>query len=86
VNSEFSQEEAAYWAKFYMTELGRLPTQCRTLIKTVWIHKGDEVWGGGNDTIMIYTGKYTEYFLANGILLETFLHEAAHASLDASIA
>ena len=38
-------------------------------------------FGGGNDNILIHTGKAAEY-LRDGVLEEILIHEAAHTSLD----
>ena len=42
---------------------------------------GDQPFGGGNDNILIHTGKAAEY-LRDGVLEEILMHEAAHTSLD----
>ena len=39
-------------------------------------------FGGGNNNLLIHTGQGAQYE-ASGILEETFVHEAAHTSLDA---
>ena len=53
----------------------------RERIETVWIHKGDFSYGGGNNNILIHVGK-TPDFLAGGALEEVLMHEAVHTSLD----
>jgi hypothetical protein len=51
-------------------------------VQTVWIHKGVELFGGGNNNLLIHIGQATLYE-NDGILEETFVHEASHTSLDA---
>ena len=63
VNSEFSKEEALKWAQMFITELGRMPHTNRTMMETVWIHKGDGAYGGGNNNVMMHTGKLTTEYL-----------------------
>ena len=77
-NSEVAEEEAVKFA----TVIGRLPTALRHDVETVWIHKGTQPFGGGNNNLLIHTGQATIYE-NDGILEETFVHEASHTSLDA---
>lgn len=70
-------------AEFYAEVIGRLPTALRRDVETVWIHRGVEPFGGGNNNLLIHVGQANHY-LADGILEETFVHEAAHTSLDAA--
>ena len=84
VNPEFqtvdlAQVEAAKYAE----AIGRLPAVLRKDVKTVSIHKGTELFGGGNNNILIHTGQ-TKNYEDDGILDETLMHEAAHTSLDAA--
>lgn len=83
VNPEFQNSGAAEIdaLKFAKT-IGRLPTTLRIDVETVWIHKGTELFGGGNNNLLIHTGQATLYE-NDGILEETFVHEASHSSLDA---
>lgn len=82
VNPEFGSSQAALAeAQKYAVVIGRLPTILRSNVQTVWIHQGDESFGGGNNNLLIYTDR-AESFEADGILEETFVHEAAHTSLD----
>lgn len=82
VNPEFnSADEARTEAIRWAEEVGRLPRALRTEVKTMWIHKGTEPFGGGNQNILIHTGQADDY-IAGGILLETLVHEASHTSLD----
>ena len=83
VNPEFGSIEAArVQAEKYAIVIGRIPKVLRTSVSTVWIHKGVEPFGGGNNNLLIHVGQ-GDLYLAQGILEETFVHEAAHTSLDA---
>jgi hypothetical protein len=83
VNPEFGDSLAAQVeALKYAEVIGRLPTALRADVETAWIHKGVEPFGGGNNNLLIHTGQAALYE-ADGILEETFVHEAAHTSLDA---
>ena len=82
VNPEFGSPAAAETeALKYGEVVGRLPTSLRTRVETFWIHKGVNPFGGGNNNLLIHTGQ-GELYEASGILEETFVHEAAHTSLD----
>ena len=84
VNPEFGNSSAAMVeAQKYGEVIGRLPSILRTDVATVWIHKGTEPFGGGNNNLLIHTGQ-ADLYTADGILEETFVHEAAHTSLDAA--
>jgi hypothetical protein len=83
VNPEFSQADALKEAQRYLPAIGRLPYALRVDVKTVWIHKGVQPFGGGNRNLLIHTGQGLKY-IQQGILEETFVHEAAHTSLDAT--
>ena len=55
----------------------------------MWIHKGYEGYGGGNDNLLVHTGMTENYknYLAYGegdpsIVEETLIHEATHTSID----
>ena len=61
--------------------IGRLPNFLLTNVKTVWIHKGKKSYGGGNENLLIHTGRSKEY-ISKEILEEVFIHEAGHTSLD----
>jgi len=83
VNPEFGNATTALAeATKYAPVIGRLPRSLRAGVKTVWIHKGTKPFGGGNNNLLIHTGQADQYS-ASGILEETFVHEAAHTSLDA---
>ena len=84
VNPEFGSEAAALAeAEKYGPVIGQLPKALRVDVETVWIHKGVEPFGGGNNNLLIHTGQ-ADLYIADGILEETLVHEAAHTSLDAS--
>lgn len=83
VNPEFETEEAAReQAQKFALEIGRLPFVLRKDVKTVWIHKGENPFGGGNNNLLIHIGQ-AENYIKDGILEETLVHEASHTSLDA---
>jgi hypothetical protein len=82
VNPEFKDKSMAeVEAKKYAFLIGQLPAVLRKDIQTSWIHKGVNPFGGGNNNILIHTGKTKEYE-EDGILEETLIHEASHTSLD----
>lgn len=82
VNPEFGSPAASQIeAEFYAQAIGRIPTGLRTEVETVWIHKGVEPFGGGNNNILIHIGQ-ADLYVVDGILEETLIHEAAHTSLD----
>ncbi len=84
VNPEFGSTDAAEAeALKYGEAVGRLPTSLRANVQTMWIHKGVEPFGGGNNNLLIHTGQ-ADLYVQDGILEETFVHEAAHTSLDAT--
>src|SRR6185436_7724414 len=82
VNPEFTNSaSAAIEANKYAIVIGRLPTISRSRVQTVWIHKGVQPFGGGNNNLLIHIGQ-ADLYAADGILEETFVHEAGHTSLD----
>ena len=81
VNPEFTELQAKSEAKKYALLIGQLPYILRKDIKEIWIHKGVELFGGGNQSILIHTGQSSIYE-KDGILEETLIHEAVHTSLD----
>jgi len=84
VNPEFeSSALAEVEAEKYAIAIGRLPTSLRQDVQTVWIHKGVNLFGGGNNNILIHIGQ-ADLYENDGILEETLVHEAAHTSLDAT--
>ena len=83
INPEFEDAELRLeLATKYLRAIGQLPTLLRTDVLTVWIHDGDEDFGGGNDNILIHRGRASTYE-NQGILGEVLIHESAHTSLDA---
>ena len=82
VNPEFGDENSARLeAERYAPPIGRMPVCLLTGLKTVWIHKGYETFGGGNNNFLIHTSMGEEY-ISQGILEETFMHEGVHTSMD----
>lgn len=82
VNPEFgSVESAKAQAERFAPVIGRLPKCLLTDVQTVWIHMGNEPFGGGNNNLLIHVGQADGY-VNSGILEETLVHEAAHTSLD----
>ena len=49
----------------------------------VWIHRGNEAFGGGNRSLLVHTGRGEEY-RQQGFLAEAFVHEGVHTSLDST--
>jgi len=84
INSEFTLEEATAEAEKYGFLVGQLSKALRKDVETMWIHKGTEAYGGGNNNILIHTGE-TDFYenYGSGIVEETLIHEAAHTSIDA---
>lgn len=82
INPEFNTvEAAAQEANKYGRYVGQLPFVLREDVKTISIHRGVELFGGGYRDILIHTGQSQNY-LRDGILEETLIHEASHVSLD----
>lgn len=82
VNPEFTPAEAATQAQKYAWMLGQLPYCLRTDVAEIWIHKGNNDWGGGNQSVLIHTDR-AAFYENLGIAEETLMHEATHTSLDA---
>ena len=82
VNPEFNLNEATAKANFYGRKIGQLPALLRVDVKTVWIHKGDEAFGGGNDNLLIHTDAAGYH---GDVLEEALFHEACHTSLDSRV-
>jgi hypothetical protein len=84
VNPEFgTAAEGQVEAEFYAEAIGRLPRALRADVRTVWIHRGVEPFGGGNQNLLIHIGQGARY-VTDGILEETLVHEAVHTSIDAA--
>ena len=84
VNPEFQTRQAAQQeADKYSRLIGQLPRALRQPeLQPVWIHKGDELFGGRNNNVLIHTD-YADGLEAQGFLEEVFIHEATHTTLDA---
>lgn len=83
VNPEFgSKDIAKIEADKYAPVIGQLTTELRKDVETVWIHKGLKPFGGGNNNLLIHTDWAAKHYEDQGILEETFIHEASHTSLD----
>ena len=89
INPEFTLEEATAEANKYAFLIGQLPTLLRQDVQTMWIHRGYEGYGGGNDNLLVHTGMTETYenYLAYSegdpsIVEEALIHEATHASID----
>ena len=84
INPEFETIELAeIEAEKYGMLIGQLPYCLRLDIDEIVIHKGTQLFGGGNGGILIHTGQSILYE-NDGILEETLIHEACHTSLDAT--
>jgi hypothetical protein len=84
VNPEFQTvADDQVEAERYAEAAGRLPTVLRLDVETMWIHQGVQPFGGGNNNLLIHVGQ-ADLYVADGILEETLVHEAAHTSLDAA--
>lgn len=79
VNPEFTEAEALEEAMRVAQVLGRIPVGARAAVREIWIHDGNELAGGGNNAIELYSDYVTLEF---DWLEEVFIHEGAHASLD----
>lgn len=83
VNPEFGSVSAAREvAVRYARMVGQLPTDLRVGVRTLTIHKGDHLLGGGNHDILIHQD-HAERSMQRGFLEEELMHEATHSSLDA---
>jgi hypothetical protein len=82
VNPEFTAVDALAAAQKYAAALGRSPAILRSEIQSVGIHRGEEAFVGGSNTLVIHS-QQADLYEAAGILEEAIAHEAVHASLDA---
>ena len=84
VNPEFgSWTEAEAAARAYAPAIGQMPFALRENVEAVWIHRGDEPFGGGNRALTVHTDRGEQY-RQRGVLPEILVHEGVHASLDAA--
>ena len=84
VNPEFgSWTEAEAAARAYAPAIGQIPFALREDMDAVWIHRGDEPFGGGNRALTVHTDRGEQY-RQRGILPEIFVHEGVHTSLDSA--
>jgi hypothetical protein len=84
VNPEFGTEDAARAeALRFMHATGQLPHALRREVRTMWLHKGLQPFGGGNQNLLIHS-EQADAYVRDGILEETLQHEACHTSLDAA--
>lgn len=82
VNPEFGTIPLArIEAEKYAFLIGQLPYCLRIDVDKIWIHKGVQLFGGANNSILIHTGQTVNYE-ASGVLEETLIHESTHTSLD----
>ena len=83
VNPEFGTwTKAEAVARAYAPVIGQIPVALREDVDAVWIHRGDEPFGGGSSrALLVHTDRGDKY-RQWGILSETLVHEAVHASLD----
>jgi len=86
VNTEFAATEAHIVGAFYARAIGQLPKSLRSDVREIWIHRGNEAFGGGNNSILIHTGSLAEGYIRDGFLEEILMHEATHTSLDGAVA
>ena len=84
VNPEFGTwTEAEAAARAYAPSIGQIPLALRDDMDAVWIHRGDEPFGGGNRALTVHTDRGEQY-RQRGILPEIFVHEGVHMSLDSA--
>ena len=83
VNPELGDSLANALAEQYAASIGRLPNILRRDIDVVWVHDGDELFGGGADNLLIHVDQAVSYY-NDGFLEEALAHQAAHTSLDAA--
>lgn len=81
VNREFDCKEAEDLSGRFGRSIGRLPAAVLRDVDTVWVHRGNCGFGGGNRNILIHTDM-AERYMADGVLEAALLHEASHTSLD----
>ncbi|MDH3206126.1 MAG: hypothetical protein OEO79_05905 [Gemmatimonadota bacterium] len=77
------QATAKTKAEKFAEAVGRLPKILRKELQTMTIHAGSELFGGGNNGLVIYTDQATTYEVTWKCLHEALAHELVHTSLDA---
>ena len=83
INAEFGDYlKAKAEAEKYAIVIGRLTTEFRKDMETVWIHNGLKLFDGGNDNLLIHTDWSLKHYEEQGILEETLEDEASYTSLD----
>ena len=84
VNNEFENKtNAEIVALTYVEAIGRLPELFRKDVETVWIHKGNENFGGGNNNILIHHDRGLEHEKYG--LLDSY-HSSSSGWIEAQIA
>lgn len=91
VNPEFGDIDASrQQVDSYAPVIGRLPNALRRGLGIVWIHAGDNPFGGtpfdgSNPALLIHTGALAQSYINQGVLEEILVHEATHAVLDVPV-
>ncbi len=91
VNPEFGNIDASRQpVSYYAPVFGRLPNVLRRGLAYVWIHKGDNPFGGTpfdntHPAVLIHTGALAQSYINQGVLEEILIHEATHAVMDTSV-
>ena len=84
INPEFGPwTEAEAVARAYAPAIGQIPVALREDVDAVWIHRGDEPFGGGNRSLLVHSDRGEQY-RERGILPEILVHEGVHTSLDSA--
>jgi hypothetical protein len=84
VNPEFGTwTEAEAAARDYGPAIGQIPVALREDMDAVWIHRGDEPFGGGNRSLLVHTDRGEQY-REREVLPEILVHEGVHTSLDSA--
>jgi hypothetical protein len=84
VNPEFmSQDKAREHAEYYAIVIGQLPKALRLRVEKVWIHNGEEPFGGNYyaNSLLIHVQQGDKY-ITDGILEEIIIHEVCHTLFD----
>ena len=79
---DYTQEDALIQANKYAQYIRTLPFSLFTPnFKEIWIMKGDNPFGGGNNSILIHT-QQAESLIINETIEEILMHEVCHTVLD----